>query len=264
MSSSTETSRPSGAAAYGEGGIACYVYGIVPEDVDVSPDAVGVGDPPGQVRLIRHGEIGALVSDVVVDRPLGRAEDLVSHEALLDGAAAEVPVLPLRFGAVLTSPEAVVGELLEPHHDEFAAALKEIEGHVQYVIKATYAERSVLHEILAENAEVRRLRDQIRGRPEDATRGERIRIGELITQAIAAKREADTQTVADCFAPCTVAAVVRDATHERDAANVAFMVRPDQEADFEMVLDELRREWADRIDVRVLGPMAVYDFVTSG
>jgi hypothetical protein len=41
-------------------------------------------------------------------------------------------------------------------------------------------------------------------------------------------------------------------------------VRSDQEADFEMVLDELRREWADRIEVRVLGPMAVYDFVTSG
>ncbi|WP_203980751.1 GvpL/GvpF family gas vesicle protein [Planotetraspora silvatica] len=263
MSSSTETSRPVGAAARGEGGIACYVYGIVPEDVDISPDAVGVGDPPGRVRLIRHGEIGALVSDVAVDRPLGRAEDLVGHEALLDGAAAEVPVLPLRFGAVLTSPEAVVGELLEPHHDEFVAALKEIEGHVQYVIRATYGERSVLHEILADNAEVRRLRDQIRGLPEDATRGERIRIGELITQAIAAKREADTQTVVDCFAPCTVAAVIRDATHERDAANVAFMVRLDQEADFEMVLGELRREWADRIDVRVLGPMAVYDFVTS-
>ncbi|GII34521.1 gas vesicle protein [Planotetraspora mira] len=263
MSSSTETSRPVGATAQGEGEIACYVYGIVPEDVNISPYAVGVGDPPGQVRLIRHGEIGALVSDVVVDRPLGRAEDLVGHEALLDGAAAEVPVLPLRFGAVLTSPEAVVGELLEPHHDEFAAALKEIEGHVQYVIRATYGERSVLHEILADNAEARRLRDQIRGRPEDATRGERIRIGELITQAIAAKREADTQTVVDCFATCTVAAVIRDATHERDAANVAFMVRSDQKSDFEMVLGELRREWADRIDVRVLGPMAVYDFVAS-
>ncbi|GAA4577348.1 GvpL/GvpF family gas vesicle protein [Planotetraspora kaengkrachanensis] len=261
MSSSTETSRRARPAVEG---IACYVYGIVPEDVDVSPDAVGVGDPPGRVRLIRHGRIGALVSDVAVDRPLGRAEDLVGHEALLNGTAAEVPVLPLRFGAVLTSPEAVVGELLEPHHDEFAAALKEVEGHVQYVIRATYAERWVLNEILAENAEIRRLRDQVRGRPEDATRNERIRIGELITQAIAVKREADTQTVLDCFAPCTVAAVVRDPAHERDAANVAFMVRSDQEDDFEMVLGELRREWADRIDVRVLGPMAVYDFVTSG
>ncbi|GII59465.1 gas vesicle protein [Planotetraspora thailandica] len=243
--------------------VACYVYGIVPRDVEISPDAVGVGSPPAPIRLVRHGQIGALVSDVDVSRPLGRAEDLVGHQDLLDQAAAEVPVLPLRFGAVLASPEAVADELLGPHHDEFARALEEIEGRVQYVVKATYAERPVLMEVLAENPELRRLREVIRSRPEDATRNERIQLGELITQAIAAKREADTQTVVDSFAPCTVAAAVREPTHERDAAHVAFLVETGRKGDFEMAADVLRREWADRIDVRVLGPMALYDFVTS-
>jgi hypothetical protein len=198
-----------------------------------------------------------------VDRPLGRAQDLVAHEQLLDDAAAEVPVLPLRFGAVVTTPEAVVEELLAPHHDQFAAALKAIEGRTQYVIKARYLERPVLTEVLAENAEALSLRDRIRDLPEDATRNERIRLGEIITYAIAAKRDADTEEVVDRFASCTAAAVVREPTHERDAAHVAFLVESDRESEFERLLDELRRDWKDRAEVRLLGPMAPYDFVVT-
>ncbi|WP_235558383.1 GvpL/GvpF family gas vesicle protein [Sphaerimonospora mesophila] len=244
--------------------IACYVYGIVPADVETSPDAVGVGDPPNQVKIVRHGEIAALISDVDVSRPLGRARDLVAHEELLDAAAVEVPVLPLRFGAVLTTPDAVVEELLTPHHDQFATALKQIEGRVQYVVKARYAERPILTAVLAEIPEARRLRDRIRDLPEDATRPERIRLGEVITQAIEAKREADTRRLIDHFASCTAAANVREPTHERDAAHVAFLVEADRIPDFEHTLDELCREWADHVEFRLLGPMALYDFVTTG
>lgn len=255
------TAERNGAAP---GDIACYVYGIVPADVETSPDAVGVGDPPNRVGIVRHGEIAALISDVDVSRPLGRARDLVAHEELLDAAAAEVPVLPLRFGAVLTTPDAVVEELLTPHHDQFAAALKQIEGRVQYVVKARYAERPILTAVLDEIPEAGRLRDRIRDLPEDATRPERIRLGEIITRAIEAKREADTRRLVDRFASCTEAANIREPTHERDAAHVAFLVEADRVSDFEHTLGELRREWADRVEMHVLGPMALYDFVTTG
>ncbi|TLP57755.1 GvpL/GvpF family gas vesicle protein [Microbispora triticiradicis] len=243
--------------------VACYVYGILPEDVEISEDAIGIGDPPAKVGIIRHGEIAALVSDVAVDRPLGRAHDLVAHEQLLDAAAAEVPVLPLRFGAVMTTPEAVVEELLGPHHDSFAAALKQIEGRAQFVLKARYAEQPVLIEVLSENAEARQLRDRIRQLPEEVTRSERMRLGELITHIIAAKREADTQAVVERFEPVTAAAVVREPSHERDAAHVAFLVENDRWNDFERAVEELRADWGARVEVRLLGPMAPYDFVVS-
>lgn len=48
-----------------------YIYGLVPADVEVSEDVLGVGDPPGEVRLVRHGEIAALVSEVPLDGRLG-------------------------------------------------------------------------------------------------------------------------------------------------------------------------------------------------
>jgi hypothetical protein len=117
---------------------AWYVYGIVPEDVELAPDASGVGDPPGQILLVRHGDVAALVSEIPAPHQLRRTADLAAHRDLLDAAAAEVPVLPVRFGTVVASREAVAGELLSPHHDEFAAALRDLEGRAEYLIEARY------------------------------------------------------------------------------------------------------------------------------
>jgi hypothetical protein len=121
---------------------ASYIYGIVPGNVERLPEARGVGDPPGRIRLVRHGDIAAVVSDLQRSRRLGRPDDLLAHEQLLDVTAAEVSaVLPLRFGAVMESDEAIVRELLTPHHDEFRSALAEFEGLTEYVVKARYDEQ---------------------------------------------------------------------------------------------------------------------------
>ncbi|WP_084955748.1 GvpL/GvpF family gas vesicle protein [Thermoactinospora rubra] len=240
-----------------------YVYGVVPADVEVSPDARGVGDPPSPVDLVRHREIGALVSKVPLDRPLGRPDDLVAHEQLLDATAAEVPVLPIRFGAVLSQAEAVVEELLGPHHDEFAAALKELDGRVEYLVKGRYVEQVVLREVLEENPEAARLREQIVGQSAEATRDLRIQLGEIINQAIAAKREADTRALAERLQPYCLQAAVRPPTHEQDAVQLALLVETDRGPELEEAVQEVAESWAERVTLRVLGPLAPYDFATT-
>lgn len=242
---------------------ACYVYGIVPADVEPTEDATGVGDPPARVEVVRYDGIAALVSVIDVNKPLGRPEDLMAHQRLLDATAAQAPILPLRFGAVLTGKDAVTDELLEPHHDEFAAALDELEGRAEYVVKGRYDEKAVLEEILAENREAARLRDEIRGADEDATRDARIQLGEIINQAITAKREEDTRTLGNAIDRYVVASNVREPTHEEDAVNVALLVETGQEDELEQVVGKLARDWQDRVELRLLGPMAPYDFVVT-
>ncbi|MEU5867288.1 MULTISPECIES: GvpL/GvpF family gas vesicle protein [unclassified Nonomuraea] len=242
-------------------GSASYVYGIVPTDVEVEPGTEGVGQPAGEVRLVPFGQIAALVSDVEVDRPLGRPKDLQAHQRLLDQTAAEVPVLPFRFGAVLTDSDAVVEELLKPYHDQFADALQEVEGRTQYVVNGRYDEQAILREILRENGEAADLRQQIAGLPEDATRNERMRLGEIIEGTIADKREVDTAAVVDELSDVCEQLVVREPAHERDAAHVAALVERGKTAEFEQAVDELTRRWSGRVEVRLLGPMAPYDFV---
>jgi hypothetical protein len=238
-----------------------YVYGIVPADVEVTDEMSGVGDPAGQVRVVASDDLAALVSDVDCSGSFGSPEDLVAHKEILDSVAAEVPVLPLRFGAVLTDDEAVIHELLDAHSDEFAGALRELEDRVQYVVKGRYDEDAILGEVLSENEEMADLREQIRGADKDATRDQRIRLGEMISEAVAAKREEDTRALGDAMEGHCVASAVREPAHELDAVHVAFLVTADQEEEVERVVSGLARDWEKRIELRLLGPMAAYDFV---
>ncbi|MFL6073927.1 MAG: GvpL/GvpF family gas vesicle protein [Mycobacteriales bacterium] len=242
----------------------CYVYGIVPADVEADPDARGVGDPPGQITVVRHDEIAALVSEVGLDAPLGRPEDLLAHEQLLDAAATSTPVLPLRFGAVLTNRDAVVEELLAPHVEDFRAALAELEDRAEYVVKGRYEERAMVAEVLDSEEEAARLREEIRDQPEDATRPQRIRLGEIIGRAVAARREADTREVVEALRPHCAGVAVREPTHELDAVHVAVLVENSRRQELDRAVDEFADKWADRVEFRLLGPLAPYDFVTSG
>jgi len=240
---------------------ATYIYGIIPGDVEIEQGTIGVGDPAGEVRVVRHGEVAALVSDVELDRPLGRPDDLVAHEELLDASAADVPVLPLRFGAVVTDDDAVASELLEAHHDEFEQALRDLDGRAQFIVKGRYDESAILREVLSENDEAAQLYEQIKGTSEDATRDARIRLGEIVSDAIGAKREQDTQAVGDALADHVEASVVREPTHELDAVFTAFLAETGKAGDLEQALGRLARDWDGRVELRLMGPMAAYDFV---
>lgn len=242
---------------------AIYVYGIAPADVETTEQARGVGDPPAPVEVITHDDVAALISEVPADHALGTPQDFEAHARLLDATAAEIPVLPLRFGAMLTDRTAVTEELLAPNHDEFAQALRLLEGREQYIVKGRYEENAILREVLGENEEAERLRQAIAGAPEDATRNERIRLGEIVTRAIAAKRDQDTNALIEALRPLEIDAVLREATHERDAVYVAYLVDTDKRDAFMQAVGEWAAGQRDRVDVRVIGPVAAYDFVVS-
>src|SRR5689334_7670159 len=98
------------------------IYGFVPGDVEPTPSAQGVGDPPAEIDTVMYDDVAALVSDVPLDRPLGRSADLRAYQRLLDGTATVAPVLPVRFGTVLTDRDAV-RDLLADQHDRIVPML---------------------------------------------------------------------------------------------------------------------------------------------
>jgi len=255
-----QRTRGEGESAHKRG---CYVYGIFPGDVRVDSDFTGVGEPPAGIKAVRDGNLAAVISRVELDRPLGTPDDLRAHKRLLDSSVTEVPVLPMRFGAVLSDEAAVVTELLRANRDEFAAALREIDGRVQYVVKGRYLEPAVLAAVLSENRQAQQLRQEIKGADPALTRDASIRLGEVISDAIEAKRAEDTRLLGERMDGHCVASAIRAPSHELDAVHVAFLVEHGRENELEQVIDGLAADWDGRVDLRVLGPMAAYDFVVT-
>ncbi|MDT0529620.1 GvpL/GvpF family gas vesicle protein [Micromonospora sp. DSM 115977] len=239
-----------------------FIYGIVPSDVEPTPDAAGVGDPPGEVTAVRHDDLAALVSEVSLTEPLGRPADLTAYQELVDGTAAVAPVLPVRFGTVVTGPDAVA-DLLDAHHERFAAALDEFEGRIQYTVHGRYDEANLIAAVLADNPGAADLADQVRGQPEAATRTQRIRLGEIISQAVELRREAENRQLVDTLGPLVVASAPRPPSNELDASNAAFLVDQDREDEFVSAVEEYAEQRRELIRMRLLGPLAPYDFVSA-
>lgn len=245
------------------GGPVVYVYGLVPADVEVKEDATGIGSPPLPLKTVTHDDIAALVSEIDPNAPLGSSDDLRTHAAVLDSTATVAPVLPLRFGAVLTDTDAVVSELLEPYRDEFHEALEQLEGMVQFVVKGKYVEDAILREVLSDEPEAGRLRDAIRDKPEAATRDERLALGELISRAITGKREQDTRRIVEAVEPVAAAVSAREPTDDEVAGSVAVLISAEQADELDEAVASLIDEWQGRVDVTVTGPLAAYDFVKT-
>lgn len=241
-----------------------YVFGIVPGDVELVPDTPGIGDPPGEVALVRHGELAALVSEVDIGRPIGRPADMKLHEQLLDAtAAADVPVLPMSFGAVMTSPEAVEQDLLKPHHDVFADALRELDGRVEYVVHGRFAEDKILSQVVSDNPAVEDRRERLRGMDEDAALDVRIELGQIVNGAIEASRNRETAKLVDTLDPLTLAKAVRPPTSELDPFHVAFLVELERAEEFGDAVEEFAAQSGDLIQVKMRGPLAAFDFIVT-
>jgi hypothetical protein len=210
-------------AAGGQQQKGIFVYGILPADIEVATGIPGVGKHPGLLRDVRCDGLAALISEVDTSGQLGSPDDLRAHRDILDATAAEVPVLPLRFGTVLASEDAVAKDLLTAHHDEFTAALDQLEGRTEFQVKGRYVKDAV---------------------PDEGK----------------ARREEDTRALKQAMEGLCVASVTREPANELDAFHVAFLVPVDQEPEVERVIENLAREWEGRIDLQLLGPMAAYDF----
>jgi hypothetical protein len=249
----------------GEERVGSYVYGILRSGQRIPDGLEGIdtGSEAGEsgLGLVSSGPLAAVVSDVAVDRPLGTRQHLLAHERVLNAIAVETAVLPMRFGGVLTDDDAVRAELLEPHRDYFARALDDMADLIQFSLRGDYDQDVVLTRIVEENPSIRDLRERISGMDEDSSYYDRVKLGEAVSQAMDAIRANDADATLEALGRYAVATVVKEASGETGAVHVAFLVRRDHRSDFERAVDDLGDEWSGRVELRLFGPTACFDFL---
>ncbi|MEW2359491.1 GvpL/GvpF family gas vesicle protein [Spirillospora sp. NPDC029432] len=264
----TTPQTPEGAArdTQGAGGAATaaqYVYGVTRASARLPAGLTGLDDRP--VTLVAHERCAAVTSDLPADRPLGARADLLAHQRVLEALLETgTVVLPFRFGAALAAPEAVEKELLAANADRLSQVLDGLDGRVELRVKGTYVQDTVLREVVSDDPEIAELNQRLREVPEDAADAayyERVRLGEMIAQSLERRREHDGQALLEALAPAAEALVRKPPSREEDVVDAAFLVERDRRGDFERAVQELADAHADRITVRLIGPLPPYDFV---
>ncbi|MFF6809692.1 GvpL/GvpF family gas vesicle protein [Streptomyces sp. NPDC012403] len=237
-----------------------YVYGITAVSHPGLPEGMGgVGDPPLPVRVLREGELAALVSDAPEGlRPKRR--ELLAHQNVLSEAGAAGCVLPMRFGSVAPDDDAVTGVLAE-RAEHYAERLRALDGRVEYNVKANHVEDAVLHHVMAGNPEIRALAEANR-RSGGGSYEQKIQLGEMVAAAVKDKEAEDALALERALETAADAVSVGPESTGW-LANVSYLVRRDTAEEFLAAVEQARKD-LPHLEVRLNGPLPPYSFVEPG
>ncbi|MFE0171028.1 GvpL/GvpF family gas vesicle protein [Streptomyces sp. NPDC059002] len=237
-----------------------YIYGIASSSHPGLPEGMeGIGEPARAVRVLKQGELAAIVGDAPDDlKP--RRRDLLAHQNVLSEAGAAGAVLPMRFGSLAPDDESVV-TVLADRAEHYEERLRTLDGKVEYNVKATHDEQAVLHQVLAENPELRAL--AVAGqRQGGGSYEQKLQLGEMVTNAVRAREASDAIEVRRALEPAAEAVGVGP-EGTGWLANISFLVNRKSADGFLAAVDELRLT-QPHLELRVHGPLPPYSFVDPG
>jgi len=205
---------------------------------------------------------------VVSDSPMTRYEstrrNMVAHERVLETVMREFTLLPVRFGTVTdsSSPVQDIQKLLSSRSAEFEKLLKDMRDKVELGLKAFWRDEKVIfEEIVAENADIRKLRNSLSGKPPEATHFDRIRLGEMVKEALNRKRAREAARILQPLRRVAHNVRENEALGDRMVVNAAFLVDKNKELEFDQAVGTLDEQFGERVVLKYIGLAPPYNFV---
>lgn len=252
-----------------ETAIGKYIYAIIPSPDEPREFASAAmsenGEALSTVHTIHAMGLAAVVSDYprMEFHEFNRTRaNMMTHTKVLEGLLQEFTVLPVRFGTVGASAEAIQEQVLERRRDELLGLIADLKGRVELGLKAVWPENVIFSEIVKESSPaMRRLQKKIKGSSPEVSHFERIRLGEMIEAAMAKKRDEDAERILARLRPLADKHKVNHPLIDRMVLNAAFFVAEERQAEFDQAVQQLDDEMGDRLLFKYLGPVPPYNFV---
>lgn len=237
-----------------------YLYAIIACPEERAFKARGIGERGDPVHTITFRRLAAVVSDSPVIEYDTSRRNMMAHALVLEEVMEGFDLLPVRFGTVAPDT-AVVERLLEQRYSEFTQLLGQMEGRIEFGLKAFWYEGAVFDEVIEESETIRRLRDAITGKSPEETYFERIRLGEAVEKALNDKRVSDEEMILSRLRPYVRKTKSNKVISERMVLNAAFLADREKEPEIDTVVQGLDAEFGERLMFKYVGPVAPYNFV---
>lgn len=216
-----------------------------------------------EVQLCHRDTLAAVVSDSpLVEYPLTR-ENMVTHERVIESVMTyHRPVLPLSFGIVAESEDAVQSRLLKVFKDELDSELARLMGTVEVNLKAIWLDMQLVYSILLqENEKLRHTKQELQGRV--LSRNEAIEVGEYIAAEIENRKRHIKQDVLRLVKPYIIEYKETQFLGEEMIFNLAFLIPEGRQQDIDEVVGNLDDRYSsERIYFKYIGPLPTFNFVT--
>ena len=221
----------------------------------------GIGERGDMVHTVNHADLAAVVSDSPIVEYESSRRNMMAHTMVLEEVMRDFAILPVRFGTVAPDSQAIQDKLLKRRYDELKGSLEEVDGRVELGLKAFWYEEVVYREIVEENPPIRELRDSISGKSPDQSYYERIRLGQMVKEAMDRKRDSDAAGILAALRPLAYKGKVNSTLSDRMVLNAAFLVDSSREPEFDQAIHRLDADMGQREMFKYVGRVPPYNFV---
>lgn len=242
-----------------------YIYGIINSDRELFLSSCK-GIAGGDVYTISYKEISAVVSDseIVDYKYLLKetvARHLLRHQMVIEKVMEESPIIPMQLGTYAPDKEEVMN-ILDNGYRTILEMFKEIDGKIEIDVVATWSNLDTVLKEVAEDEEIRTLKQALLNKREEITVDDQMKIGFLMKHSLDKKREGYARKIETALSKISQGHKTHSLMDDKMVFNMAFLIERSNWKDFEETLEELDHEFARGLNFKAVGPLPPYSFNT--
>jgi hypothetical protein len=235
-----------------------YLYAIVAGDAPRSYAALGIDG--NDVYTIAEGRVAAVVSGLASSKIRPQRANLAAHQAVLKSLMADTTPLPMAFGTIAASPDAIRGILFR-NQRAFEAQLKRVNGKLEMGLRVAWDVPNIFEYFVNTHAELRLARDRLVGARHEFTQEEKIELGRMFDRLLHDDRGDHTRKVQHALAPVCVEFKANPCRNEHEVMNVACLVRRAAQEEFSAGVFAAAKLFDNNFAFDYSGPWAPHNFV---
>jgi hypothetical protein len=254
IAKATEKRLPSRVVTEGK----TYIYAVIGNAQDRSYGEVGIDGR--EVYCISVGRVAAVVSDVSREKIRPERSRLAAHQEVLKKLMAEVTPLPMSFGILADSPQAV-RKMLSRNQQALLEQLRRVAGRVEMGLRVTWDVPNIFEYFVNTHPELRLERDRLLGGQREPTQEQKIEVGRMFDRLLTEDRDAYAEKVEGILAPLCAAIERNKCRNEREVLNLACLVERAAMPHFEAGVFEAAKQFDNNFAFDYNGPWAPHNFV---
>jgi hypothetical protein len=239
-----------------------YIYGIIRnfDAIDFGP--IGIGSRHDNVYGVTYRDICAVVSSSPVIQYEARRVNMIAHQKVLEEVMKSFNVLPVRFSTISPhdNDEAII-RILTDDYVRLDDMLNKMNGKKELGLKVMAEEAKIYANIIQKYDNIRSLRDKLIGQPADKIHYQRVKIGEMVEDALKNEIETYKKQILDTLTPIAEDIKITDNYGNLMILNAAFLIKEVKESIFDSAVNELDKKYGDIMTFRYVGTLPPYNFV---
>lgn len=240
-----------------------YLYAIIKTSAPQEFATPGIGGRGDKVYATPHNGLAAVVSSSpIVKYPVSR-DNMMAHQRVLEEAMKRFPLLPVRYCTIAEDEEQIKEKLLEARAREFKDLLEKMKGKVELGVRAFWTNlEKIFAEIVSENEEIAQLKREVEEeKSEQKVYAGKIKIGEIVKQALEEKKKREAQTLLGSLRVLAEDFRENGVLGDRNILNASFLVREEKEEEFDQKVNGFQQELGERTKLNYFGPIPPCNFV---